>query len=113
MQLSKESLADNRGVIITVSTPHLDASNTEVFRNAISPMLDMQGTVCLDLSQVEFIDSSGLGALLSCLRQVNGRRGELRLFGLAKPVQALFELVRMHRLFAIYPSREEALATLP
>jgi anti-sigma B factor antagonist len=65
--------------------------------------------VVLDMSALNFVDSSGLGALLSCLRAMNGKNGQLRLYGMTKPVRALFELVRMHRIFTIYNSREEAL----
>jgi anti-sigma B factor antagonist len=47
--------------------------------------------------------------MLSCLRNMNSKNGQLRLFGMTKPVMALFELVRMHRIFSILDSREEAL----
>jgi anti-sigma B factor antagonist len=43
---------------------------------------------------------------------MNAKEGDLRLFGMRKPVQAMFELVRMHRLFAIYDTEDEACATL-
>ncbi len=43
---------------------------------------------------------------------MNSKQGELKLFSLSKPVQALFELVRMHRIFSIYNSREDAIAAL-
>jgi anti-sigma B factor antagonist len=43
---------------------------------------------------------------------MNNKSGQLRLFGMAKPVQALFELVRMHRIFSIHNNRDEALAAL-
>lgn len=112
MNLVTETLDGNAGAIVTVPASHLDASNAKRFREAIQPLLDTYPTVLLDMQQVEFIDSSGLGTLLSCLRTMNGKEGELRLFGMSKPVQAMFELVRMHRLFAIYNTREEALATL-
>jgi anti-sigma B factor antagonist len=64
------------------------------------------------MTALGFVDSSGLGALLSCLRTMNNKSGQLRLFGMAKPVQALFELVRMHRIFSIHNNRDEALAAL-
>ena len=62
-----------------------------------------------DMNALRFVDSSGLGALLSCLRQVHSSGGDLKLCEMAKTVRALFELVRMHRIFEIYSSREEAL----
>lgn len=66
----------------------------------------------LDMSQLQFVDSSGLGAILSCLRELNKRDGDLSLCGLTKPVRTLFELVRMHRVFEIFNTREEAIRAL-
>jgi anti-sigma B factor antagonist len=43
---------------------------------------------------------------------MNNKDGQLKLFAMSKPVQALFELVRMHRIFAIYNSRDDAVAAL-
>ncbi|HUA85707.1 MAG TPA: STAS domain-containing protein [Bryobacteraceae bacterium] len=47
--------------------------------------------------------------MLSCLRQLSAKNGDLKLFGMSKQVRGLFELVRMHRIFDIYPTREEAI----
>ena len=112
MKLDTKPLADNAGVIVTVPGQHLDVGNSKSFRKALQPVLEENTTVLLDLSEVDFIDSSGLGSLLSCLRTMNAKDGDLRLFGMRKPVQAMFELVRMHRLFAIYDTEDEACATL-
>jgi anti-sigma B factor antagonist len=61
-----------------------------------------------DLSRLRFTDSSGLGALISCLRKVNANGGDLKLCAMSDQVRALFELVRMHKVFDIYATREEA-----
>jgi len=94
--------------IVSFPMENLDAANVKEFREAIQAITANREVVLLDMSPLNFIDSSGLGALLSCLRAMNGKGGQLRLFGMTKPVKALFELVRMHRIFAIYNSREEA-----
>jgi anti-sigma B factor antagonist len=112
MKLKTKPLADDAGVIVTVPGEHLDVGNSKSFREALQPVLEENTTVLLDLSEVNFIDSSGLGSLLSCLRTMNAKDGDLRLFGMRKPVQAMFELVRMHRLFAIYDTEDEACAAL-
>lgn len=88
---------------------NLDAGNVKEFREAVQTLTATREIVLLDMGPLNFIDSSGLGALLSCLRTMNGKGGQLRLFSMSKPVKALFELVRMHRIFAIYNSREEAM----
>lgn len=112
MKLATEAISGTEALIVGVPLAHIDAANTRDFRSAIEPLLAAYSTVVLDLADVEFIDSSGLGALLSCLRTMNSKQGELRLCSLRTPVQALFELVRMHRLFAIYENRAAALENL-
>jgi anti-sigma B factor antagonist len=90
----------------------LDAGNVQAFRAAIVPQLEQYDKVVLDLSNVEFIDSAGVGTLISCLRIVTERKGQLRLCGLNRAVRALFELMRMHRLFEVHPDRQSALSSL-
>ena len=86
----------------------LDASNATEFKRDIAPVLQANSKLVLDLSRLRFVDSSGLGAMLSCLRQLTAKNGDLKLCGLTKQVRAAFELVRMHRIFDIAETREEA-----
>jgi len=46
--------------------------------------------------------------MLCCLRQLNAKKGDLKLCGMSKKVRGAFELVRLHRIFDIYPSQVEA-----
>jgi len=98
--------------VVELRGEQLDASNVMDFKRDIAPVLEANSRVCFDLSQLRFVDSSGLGAILSCLRRLNGAGGDLKLCGLAKPVRALFELVRMHKIFDIYTTRDEAVRSL-
>ena len=98
--------------IVGFPVDNLDAGNVKDFRAAIQAVADTHDIVMLDMQRLNFVDSSGLGALLSCLRTMKGKKGQLLLFGMTKPVRALFELVRMHRIFSIYNSQEEALMEL-
>jgi anti-sigma B factor antagonist len=75
-------------------------------------VLEPCSKVVFDLRQLRFVDSSGLGAILSCLRQLNAKGGDLKLCEMTKPVRALFELVRMHKIFDIYVTKEQALRAL-
>lgn len=94
-----------------ILTTELDASNCVEFKRDISPVLEGGGKVVLDLSRIGFVDSSGLGAILSCLRQLTAKGGVLKLCGMSHPVQASFELVRMHKIFDIFGNREEAIGS--
>ncbi|MGE3538388.1 MAG: STAS domain-containing protein [Candidatus Tectimicrobiota bacterium] len=100
------------GVMVVVPAgPQLDASTAAEFQQAMTPVLEAHTQVLVDLSRLDFVDSSGLGVFLACLRHIQGQGGELKLCGLLPPVRALFELVRMHRLFHIFDTQEAALNT--
>ncbi len=112
MELNIENLENGKVAVATIQSENLDAGNVKKFQEKIQPAIDTHQCLVVDMRKLKFVDSSGLGALLSTLRKVNTKQGQLKLYGMSKPVQALFELVRMHRIFAIYETREEALATL-
>lgn len=110
MLLKTQPLITKAGVLIAIESEHLDASNAPEFKKLIQPLLDANEVAVLDMQALRFVDSSGLGALLSCLRSMNNKHSQLMLINMNKPVRALFELVRMHRIFAIYNTLEEAIA---
>ena len=106
MQLAIETIS---GVTVTtMPVEELDASNAGEFRRDITPLLDAQTNLVLDLSRLRFVDSSGLGAFISCLRKLNAKGGDLKLCGMSPQVRAVFELVRMHRVFDILATKEDA-----
>ena len=109
MNLSTENVGEVTVVVLGIDI--LDAGNAKEFKAGMSPILEKSSRVVLDLSQVNFLDSSGCGALLSCLRQVNTAGGDLKLFGVTKPVRTLFELIRMHRIVEMHESKEAAVAS--
>jgi anti-sigma B factor antagonist len=106
-----ELMCEHNGDVTIVSLvgAQLDANTAAEFKHSVAPVLDAHSQVIFDLSQLGFVDSSGLGALLSCLHQIHARSGDLKLCGMSKPVRALFELVRMHKIFHIFNSQEEAI----
>ena len=87
----------------------LDASNVKEFKRDITSIIEHENKVIFDMHHLQFVDSSGLGSILSCLRSLNAKGGDLKLCSMSKSVRVLFELVRMHRIFDIYNTREEAL----
>jgi len=95
--------------VVLVPGENLEASNAAAFKEAIGPVLEANKQVVLDLSQLQFVDSSGLGAILSSFKRLNMLGGSLKLCRLTRPVQSLFELVRMNRVFSIYVTRDAAI----
>ena|SRR5580698_334770 len=67
--------------------------------------------IVLDMSEVTFIDSSGLGALIASLK-VLGEDGELVLCGARDAVTSMFKLTRMNKVFRMFQTPEEAVAAL-
>jgi anti-sigma B factor antagonist len=104
----KGQIEGNDVLVVMLREPSLDASNVREFRDAAQALMQDKTRVVLDMSGVKFVDSSGLGALISCLRHVNGRKGDFRLCSMSKSVRALFELMRMHRVFNIHETCDEA-----
>ena len=106
MQIAVEKVGDV--AVAAVPVEELDASNAGEFKRDMTPVLDVNAKLVLDLSRLRFVDSSGLGAFISCLRKLNAKGGDLKLCGMSKQVRGVFELVRMHRVFDILGSREDA-----
>ncbi|MCB9799659.1 MAG: STAS domain-containing protein [Candidatus Omnitrophica bacterium] len=106
MEMITEKIKDV--TIVNIQGEKIDAANVPDFKRDIVNALPANAKVVFDMSQLKFVDSSGLGAILSCLRRLNASGGDLKLCGLSKSVRALFELVRMHRIFDICNTKEEA-----
>ena len=105
-----EITVDKMGDVAIAELPveELDASNAAELKRDIAPLLEAHTKLVIDLGRLRFVDSSGLGAFISCLRKLNAKGGDLKLCGMSKQVRAVFELVRMHRIFDIFGTREEA-----
>jgi anti-sigma B factor antagonist len=109
MDLVCESI--NGVMVIIPAGPQLDASTADEFKDAITPILDANQQVLVDLSRLDFVDSSGLGAFLICLRHAQAQGGDMKLCSMLPQVRQLFELVRLHRLFHIFDTQDAALKT--
>ena len=62
----------------------------------------------IDFTNTGYIDSSGLGVLVSLSKKIREQGGDLRLAGLNEDLQTLFELTKLDPLFAISRTGEEA-----
>jgi anti-sigma B factor antagonist len=62
----------------------------------------------LDLGRVQFIDSRGCGAILSCLKHISPAGGDLKLCQVNPTVRMVFDLIRMSNICPVLGTREEA-----
>ncbi|HHQ47579.1 MAG TPA: anti-sigma factor antagonist [Acidobacteria bacterium] len=97
--------------VVTLRT-ELDTSTAQRVKEELERLMgDGAVRIALDLSRLDYVDSAGLGALVSILKALRARGGDLRLFGLKDSVRMIFDLTRLSRVFKIFPGREEALAS--
>lgn len=99
-------------LVLGIRTARLDAANSPDFRIALMEQVDKgQGQIVIDLGQVEFMDSSALGALISAVK----RMGAVGAIALARPnanLTRLLTLTRMDKVFAITATIDEAVEKL-
>lgn len=112
MQLKISEKEDT--VIITVEEERMDAHNSGNLKERMLQLFDEgKCQLVIDLTAVRFIDSSGLGALVSGFKNASARDGSLKLCCLQPQVRSMFELTRLHRVFEIFTTLEEALDCQP
>lgn len=109
MELRTDAAGDV--TILRFLDDHLDAAMFDDFKAAVEPVLAKDLKVVFDMTSLDFVDSSGVVALMSCLRRLNERGGDLKLCGLSKPVRRLFELMRLDKVFETFPNAEKAAAS--
>jgi len=98
------------GITIISSLPNvLDATNTMDFKEKVTNIIEKEYNVVLDMDDVRFIDSSGCGTLITCLRRVKNNGGDLKVCNVQKQVRTVFELVRMHKIIDIFNTKNEAI----
>lgn len=65
--------------------------------------------IIVDLSAVEFLDSTFLGVIVGTLKKTVKQGGDLKLVGFQPPVRAMFELTRLFRVFETYSELQDAI----
>lgn len=84
-------------------------SNAAEIRDTLKSIIEQsQGKLLLDISAVSFVDSSGLSVLVSALKAVREKQGELVLVGAQPSVQSLIELTRLHQVFKLFADSASA-----
>ncbi len=98
--------------VVAVKQARIDASVAGDFRAGLTAVVNKHGgRLVLDLSDVTFIDSSGLGAVVSALK-AGGRGGAIAIAGARANVATLFKLTRMDKVFALHASVDAAVVGL-
>jgi anti-sigma B factor antagonist len=101
-------------IVVAHVTGELDIVGASSTGDAISEAVPTSArALVVDLTRLEFIDSSGIAMMFSLARKLSGRRQELRVVARAgAPVQRVLELVEFDRAAPIYETVEDAVAEL-
>lgn len=103
---------EDNGVTIIRLDGRFDSAMSEHFKKSVKSLCDKgQVNYVINLKNVTYIDSSGLGALVSSLRQIRQMTGELKVSCLNEQVRSIFQLIRCHRLIEIYDDPQTAVSS--
>ena len=101
MELTGETRAG--AFYVNVDAERIDAAGAIQFKDRFREVVqDSEGRIVLDLSRIEFLDSSGLGAVVAAMKLLGPGRS-LELVGLTPTVEKVFRLTRMDSVFTIHP----------
>ncbi len=100
------------GVVVVQAEGQLIVGNRHELKDLVQSALERgERRLLVDFSRTGYIDSSGLGALVSISKRIREMGGELRLSGLNDDLRSLFELTKLDTLFAITETPEQALTS--
>jgi anti-sigma B factor antagonist len=110
--MALHQIKDASGVAVVQVEGQLIVGNRQELKDLVQAALDRgERRMLIDFSRTGYIDSSGLGALVSLSKRIREAGGELRLSGLNEDLRSLFELTKLDTLFAIAETPQQALAS--
>jgi anti-sigma B factor antagonist len=109
MQLRLESRPVGDVVIVQCHGRIVAGNEVFTLHSQVGDSIEKHGDVVLQLDQVEFVDSSGLGALVRLMQAARAKGGDLKLCGLPPNIRKMLQLTRLLSQFETYDSVEEAI----
>jgi anti-sigma B factor antagonist len=110
MRLAEQ--VDGKAMVLKLLDSRFDASTAPIVKERFAALIGKgYQHIALDISQVQFIDSSGLSAAVWALKRL-GEDGELVISGPQGAVMSIFRLTRLDKVFRIFPDNEMAVAAL-
>ena len=107
--MRREIAEKNRILIVRPLEDKIDSIVAPEFKSEMIELINRGSTdVIINLSDVKYIDSSGLGVLVSLIKAI-GEQGDLKFCGACERIKSLFELTRLNKIFSIYHSEDEAI----
>ena len=96
-------------VVVIINMERATLREADELKNLINQKVDAgYRKVVIDITAVEFIDSTFLGVIVGSLKKVTKLNGDLKLDGFKPAVRSMFELTRLFRVFETYGDLQEA-----
>ena len=105
-------IKENDVTVVAVEGQLIVGNRQELKQKVLEELENGERKFVVDFDQTGYIDSSGLGVLVSLSKKIREQGGELRLANLNADLRTLFELTKLDTLFKIADSRSEALQGL-
>ncbi len=106
-------IEEQEGVVVISPQGDLHRETAEGFHALTDELLGTgRQYFVVDLGRVSFVDSAGLGALVRLYKRVRIGEGDVRIASVPPNVMQILDLTRLTRVFDIYPSPEEAVASI-
>jgi anti-sigma B factor antagonist len=96
------SIVDVEGEVDVLTSPRL--------KSALAALVDGGSSlVVVNLAHVKYMDSTGLGVLVSAMKRIRENKGTIVLSGLNSHLSKIFEITGLRKVFEVYPTEDDAL----
>lgn len=100
------------GLVVCQIDGDIDINSSPDIKKAFDKLISKKTPrMVINLSKVNYVDSSGLATLVEILKNMRMYGGKMRITNLSPKVKGLFEITKLDRLFEILPEEEEAVTT--
>ena len=105
-------MREDGNICVLTLKGRLDLASGTALKEETKKFFDMdKSSIHLNLSEVEFINSSGLGALVSIMKETRTRKGRLTMSDMASYVKEIFEITQLSHIFEIFETEAEAISS--
>lgn len=113
MPLPMRTLEQGEWLVLQVAGEIDMASAPQLRQRVVGLVTDGVRALVLDLSNIGFCDSTGLGVIVAAVKRLRTNEGDLRVVTNDERLLALFEITRLDQVFAVFPDISTACATGP
>ena len=105
----KHEISEKQGASVVAFTGEVDLESSPAAREILLKCLESTSKVIVDLSEVSYIDSSGVASLVEALQAAKKNGSQFSLAAASEPTRRVLELARLDKVFTMYDSVDEGL----